>query len=842
SGGSPSLYHAYYNAQGNWVNEEMKQILTDTGGGNGGIGNFHIDAISVAIDPTTNKPAVLYYQSRILQGGSGQGLLYYLHYENNQWVGEIVTTSNIYYGVAFYPGYRQPSIDINKNGKARISFFDKNDNLIYGQRKSDGTWVYENVDTGIGNLRSTFIKVNQTNNVHIVQNRKHYSNFSSSVIFGQNEICNNGLDDDINGLIDYADPFCSNSCLLPSKITFEKAGLGAGAPWTPPVYNSSYAGCCLTTQCYYYVDSSDYNCVNADVGITKFISGNLINSYCKVNGNSAVWCKTGYINNGTGGCILSSMTNTTNMTILDQGGNFSMLECNINPVVATYHGFLGGTISLWTPSGAVYQSPNGTGFNKLLRYLGDSKTGPVTDISFEQQGLPREFKPTTGFYYNFSSGPGISPGGVFYIFNSSGFGYKTYPNGSAPNWTTFYGVNKTNAGLPLNYIPTVAYYHGFGGSRINLWDATGILYATANGTHYARVLPTDQSQTGLPSNYIPVAGYYQNNSYSNGGFATLFNSVGLAYKTTNGNMYPWNTFTPTGLPVGQGPSEGYFDIMRNKSVVWYGTDAYQSSNGIDFFKVNTTHLCINPSSSCGNRSIDLGETCDDGNTNSNDGCSSSCIIEGGYECTGQPSVCNPISKELRRTCNDILDQPTCEYYQDPSNLTDLMKASIQDKSLISNNFCFDPIYTFEPDLTNGGIAGDPATCGTYIACSCYWSAGKCEEKTFRAVTNPGLCILTPTTPLSTCVIKTTTPTGTNACSNGQDEYLINWTASWNLMGENATAGCVAGEKMLPCPKSTNISFFNWINLAIAILIIIVLYYLIVKKSKRGKYDRKRKKR
>jgi len=42
---------------------------------------------------------------------------------------------------------------------------------------------------------------------------------------------------------------------------------------------------------------------------------------------------------------------------------------------------------------------------------------------------------------------------------------------------------------------------------------------------------------------------------------------------------------------------------------------------------------------CGDGSIDGAEQCDDGGTNSGDGCSSSCQIESGWVCSGQPSVC-----------------------------------------------------------------------------------------------------------------------------------------------------------------------------------------------------------
>lgn len=42
---------------------------------------------------------------------------------------------------------------------------------------------------------------------------------------------------------------------------------------------------------------------------------------------------------------------------------------------------------------------------------------------------------------------------------------------------------------------------------------------------------------------------------------------------------------------------------------------------------------------CGNKILDSSESCDDGNTVSGDGCSSSCQTESGFTCTGTPSIC-----------------------------------------------------------------------------------------------------------------------------------------------------------------------------------------------------------
>ena len=39
------------------------------------------------------------------------------------------------------------------------------------------------------------------------------------------------------------------------------------------------------------------------------------------------------------------------------------------------------------------------------------------------------------------------------------------------------------------------------------------------------------------------------------------------------------------------------------------------------------------------------ETCDDGNTSDNDGCSSTCAVEGGWNCNGEPSVCTTLDTD-----------------------------------------------------------------------------------------------------------------------------------------------------------------------------------------------------
>src|SRR3989344_2969270 len=55
---------------------------------------------------------------------------------------------------------------------------------------------------------------------------------------------------------------------------------------------------------------------------------------------------------------------------------------------------------------------------------------------------------------------------------------------------------------------------------------------------------------------------------------------------------------------------------------------------------NTDGRCV-PSADllCGNRVLDSGEQCDDGNRAIGDGCSAACQSEAGYSCSGEPSMC-----------------------------------------------------------------------------------------------------------------------------------------------------------------------------------------------------------
>ena len=58
---------------------------------------------------------------------------------------------------------------------------------------------------------------------------------------------------------------------------------------------------------------------------------------------------------------------------------------------------------------------------------------------------------------------------------------------------------------------------------------------------------------------------------------------------------------------------------------------------------------------CGDGVIDLNESCDDDNSENNDGCSDACLIEEGWECIGQPSACETICGDLIIAGNEECD-------------------------------------------------------------------------------------------------------------------------------------------------------------------------------------------
>lgn len=100
------------------------------------------------------------------------------------------------------------------------------------------------------------------------------------------------------------------------------------------------------------------------------------------------------------------------------------------------------------------------------------------------------------------------------------------------------------------------------------------------------------------------------------------------------------------------------EMLPDSATIWIdGTEVAAKSTGLSF---QTLHLAmLGPtwrpawvsywddfeadvvSASCSDGIIDAAEACDDGNADDGDGCSSTCTVEEGYACVGEPSMCGP---------------------------------------------------------------------------------------------------------------------------------------------------------------------------------------------------------
>ena len=127
---------------------------------------------------------------------------------------------------------------------------------------------------------------------------------------------------------------------------------------------------------------------------------------------------------------------------------------------------------------------------------------------------------------------------------------------------------------------------------------------------------------------------------------------------------------------------------------------------------------------CGDGLIVNGEECDDGNTKSNDGCSSECKVELGCECTGVPSVCswkcgnNYISGDEECDSENALEGCTsCRIDAGyDCRLADYSpEAKLNGPSTCKKEACGDGSRTRSEECDNGNLKDDGST-GCTTAC------------------------------------------------------------------------------------------------------------------------------
>lgn len=159
---------------------------------------------------------------------------------------------------------------------------------------------------------------------------------------------------------------------------------------------------------------------------------------------------------------------------------------------------------------------------------------------------------------------------------------------------------------------------------------------------------------------------------------------------------------------------------------------------------------------CGNGIIGTGEQCDDSNSNSGDGCSSTCNIESGWICTGEPSVC----EESGGICGDGIIETGEQCDDSNSNSSDGCSStcsvesgwtcigepsSCTEVSEFTYLTCADYI---DPQLCTNGVQCPPGTelIGDVTKCECGFGGFNCKDQYYCAYIETTACMLNPTCP------------------------------------------------------------------------------------------------
>ena len=146
----------------------------------------------------------------------------------------------------------------------------------------------------------------------------------------------------------------------------------------------------------------------------------------------------------------------------------------------------------------------------------------------------------------------------------------------------------------------------------------------------------------------------------------------------------------------------------------------------------------NQSTFCGNGQLEEAESCDDGNTNSDDGCDADCVVEAGWECSNPGESCTKKEENNRSVCGDgkRADDEACDDGNKESGDGCSSGCVVEDGWTCSEagkpcekkldedkDVCGDGVITGEEACDDGNTADDDG-CSSACAVEDGW---KCEE-------------------------------------------------------------------------------------------------------------------
>ncbi len=186
-----------------------------------------------------------------------------------------------------------------------------------------------------------------------------------------------------------------------------------------------------------------------------------------------------------------------------------------------------------------------------------------------------------------------------------------------------------------------AAYHYNDGVTGNYWD-----FPTASDMPPTTEAPAGTDMTNGSANYFD---WYGGNDYAVG--SPYYRSEVGAYDAKpsdspygtfdqGGNVAEWNEAVHSvlhrGHRGGSSSDPDYYLHAAQRIHLHYAT--YEAST--------TGFRVADASAECGNGVIEFSEECDDGGADDGNGCSSTCAVEPGWDCSGQPSMCTSLPSVL----------------------------------------------------------------------------------------------------------------------------------------------------------------------------------------------------
>jgi len=118
---------------------------------------------------------------------------------------------------------------------------------------------------------------------------------------------------------------------------------------------------------------------------------------------------------------------------------------------------------------------------------------------------------------------------------------------------------------------------------------------------------------------------------------------------------PYTDEDDDGYVDGTAVNEGGVRLLHEEAGVFIDrTESVDTATNTVCARTSTLsqHVLARAADLCGNGLLDLGESCDDGDTASGDGCRADCAMEGCFNCSGEPSVCSTAPRTGCRTSVD----------------------------------------------------------------------------------------------------------------------------------------------------------------------------------------------